>query len=72
MRIVSFIEKELIIEKILLHLGLWYKSIKKNHDPPKNNSIKNISESQKSYNDCDSQVTKYEDEFSQINPYDEF
>ena len=36
MRIISFIEEEEIIKKILLHLNLW---MTKNHDPPPNDKI---------------------------------
>ena len=35
MRIISFIEEENIIEKILRHLGLWETH---NHDPPIQNA----------------------------------
>ena len=65
MRIISFIEEEIIIQKILKHLGLWHKNTKKNHDPPKSISVENASDNSPSnYNDCESQVTKYDDEFS--------
>jgi hypothetical protein len=65
MRIISFIEEEIIIQKILKHLGLWHKNTKKNHDPPKSISVENASDNSPSnYNDCGSQVTKYDDEFS--------
>jgi hypothetical protein len=68
MRIISFIEKEPVINKILKHLNLL--DLYKNHDPP------HISQSNEVFNDNlyyeESQVTKYEDEFSQVNPYDEF
>ena len=70
MRIISFIEKEPVINKILKHLNLL--DLYKNHDPPHTaNSDDGIFKDDQNYYD-ESQVTKYEDEFSQVNPYDEF
>ena len=63
MRIISFIEDSSTIKKILKHLNLW---IPINKSPP-NKSLKFSS----SDFDCASQI-EYEDEYSQINPYENF
>ena len=70
MRIISFIEEAALIKKILIHLNLWMKY----HDPPTMNKTSNhtyIEEYQEEPSYEESQF-KYEDEFSQVNPYDDF
>ncbi len=69
MRIISFIEEEAVINKILKHLNLL--DVNKNHDPPHaSDSNDSIFHDDQNYYD-ESQVTKYEDEFSQVNPYED-
>lgn len=65
MRIISFIEDKKTIKKILKHLNLW---LPDNKSPPKNN-INNTSAA--SDFDCGSQI-EYEEDYSQINPYEDF
>lgn len=68
MRIISLIEDKETIKKILVHLGLWET---RNHDPPpgKVNMPKYIPElpelPEMVYDDF-SQLTPYDDEYSQI------
>lgn len=66
MRIVAFIEDEYLIKKILKHLNLWFSE---NKSPPK--TTKNIFSSESVEYDCGSQI-EYEDDYSQINPYEDF
>jgi hypothetical protein len=65
MRIISFIEDELTIKKILKHLNLW---LPDNKSPPKKNHKLTTTTSDF---DCGSQI-EYEDDYSQINPYEDF
>jgi hypothetical protein len=84
MRIISFIEDELTVKKILKHLGLW---MTYNHGPP-SDSVSNSKEHMQlnrsiewweSVNDISVQEIydesnchmPYEDEYSQVTPYDE-
>lgn len=84
MRIISFIEDELTVKKILKHLGLW---MTYNHGPP-SDSVSNSKEHmqlnrsiewwesvndisvQEIYDESNCQMP-YEDEYSQVTPYDE-
>jgi len=83
MRIISFIEDDVTIKKILRHLGLW---MPLNHDPPssENNRIAlhiqphrsfkwwealNRVSGDKDYGDRIVQMP-YEDEYSQLTPYE--
>ena len=82
MRIISFIEDEAAIKKILMHLDLWTM----NHDPPSEGKDRiaihiqshrsfewweavNHASSNNIYNDRILQ-TPYEDEYSQLTPYE--
>ena len=79
MRIISFIEEEAVIKKILTHLNLWLPG----HDPPKNNKplqktpFSNILDIDfnnippKNQQDYISQMP-YEDEYSQEIIYDDY
>jgi len=83
MRIISFIEDDITIKKILMHLGLW---MTLNHDPPlgENDRIAlhiklhrsfewweavNHVSGDEDYNDGIIQIP-YEDEYSQLTPYE--
>lgn len=79
MRIISFIEEEAAIKKILKHLNLWMPNI---HDPPEPN--KGVAGTRFSYIleinlDASLQVLQeeiishipYEDDYSQLTPYDD-
>jgi len=68
MRIISFIEDKETIKKILCHLGLWET---RNHDPPpckvdmhKYYSI--FRKLKKRFYDDFSQLTPYDDDYSQV------
>jgi len=68
MRIISFIENKETIKKILVHLGLWET---RNHDPPlcKGNVhkyIPDLPEIKETVYDDFSQLTPYEDDYSQV------
>jgi len=83
MKIISFIEDDAIIKKILMHLGLW---MPLNHDPPLGEydrvalyiqphrifewweAVNRVS-GDEDYNDRIVQ-TPYEDEYSQLTPYE--
>jgi hypothetical protein len=65
MRIIAFIEDKVLIRKILKHLDLWMPC---NNSPPK----KSVTYAHNDWcQDYESQI-EYEDNYSQINPYDEF
>ena len=82
MRIISFVEDDATIKKILMHLGLWTM----NHDPPsgeKDRIVMHIQPhrsfewweavNQASGNDIYKDrilQTPYEDEYSQLTPYE--
>ena len=74
MRIISFIEDEESIKKILKHLNLWMT----NHDPPENETNHlpvhiewwETKEDQDSFVEDDYQAP-YEDEYSQLTPYED-
>lgn len=69
MHIISFVEDSDLIKKILKHLNLWLPT---NNSPPKNNSVNyNINKSYLPDYNSFSQI-EYEDDYSQINPYDEY
>jgi hypothetical protein len=67
MRIISFIEDKETIKKILVHLGLWET---RNHDPPLRKVdmryIQDIPKIKEKVYDDFSQLTPYEDEYSQV------
>ncbi len=65
MKIVSFIEDNNIIKKILKHLNLW--NIQ-NNSPPRPSKITQNNDSEPDY--CGSQI-EYEDDYSQLNPYED-
>ena len=65
MSIISFIEDAVLIKKILNHLNLW---LPDNKSPPK---INNKFSSTTSDFDCSSQI-EYEDNYSQLNPCEDF
>ena len=83
MRIISFIEDDATIKKILMHLGLW---MHLNHDPPsgENDRIALHIQPHRSFEwweavnrvsgdeDYDDRIvqTPYEDEYSQLIPYE--
>ena len=69
MKIISIIEDENIIKKILKHLNLW---LPDNKSPPKNFGQNFSSKTYENHNDydCGSQI-EYEDDYSQINPFEE-
>jgi len=65
MRIIAFIEDKVLIRKILKHLDLWMPC---NNSPPK----KSVTYAHNDWcQDYESQI-EYEDNYSQLNPYDEF
>ena len=68
MRIISFIEDKETIKKILVHLGLWET---RNHDPPPrkvdmHKYIKDLPEIKETVYDDFSQLTPYDDDYSQV------
>jgi len=69
MRIISFVEDNDLIKKILKHLNLWLPS---NNSPPKNNSATyNCNRAHLPNYDSCSQI-EYEDNYSQVNHFDDF
>ena len=64
MRIIAFIEDKVLIKKILKHLNLWMPC---NNSPPKKFATYDQNDWCQDY---ESQI-EYEDNYSQINPYDE-
>jgi hypothetical protein len=79
MRIISFIEDEAAIKKILIHLNLW---LPDNHDPPPGSIMLQVQphrsfewwEAVNQVSDLeyvdDSMQKPYEDDFSQQTPYE--
>jgi hypothetical protein len=66
MRIISFIEDKETIKKILVHLGLWET---RNHDPPTKKTIEAnhiVPELPEMVYDDFSQLTSYDDDYSQV------
>jgi hypothetical protein len=66
MRIISFIEDKETIKKILVHLGLWET---RNHDPPTKKTIEAnhiVPELPEMVYDDFSQLTPYDDDYSQV------
>lgn len=79
MRIISFIEEEDLIQKILKHLNLW---ITGNHDPPHQAKTTGGTQFSNIFEidfDVSSQIMQeelipqmpYENEYSQVIPYDD-
>ena len=81
MRIIAFIEEEAVIKKILTHLNLWLSG----HDPPEKDTISQKTNFSSildiDFNDVSLRIrqeampppqTPYEDEYSQITPYDDY
>ena len=79
MRIISFVEEEAVIKKILIHLNLWLPG---NHDPPEEDKplqttieYGNILEVE--FDTCQPTYeepiyrTPFEDAYSQISPFDD-
>lgn len=69
MRIISFVEDSETIKKILVHLGLWEA---RNHDPPPKKTLKAnhidriVPELPEAVCDDFSQLTPYDDDYSQV------
>jgi hypothetical protein len=74
MRIISFIEDEVTIKKILKHLNLWDTRV---HDPPNTkinilNKVTIISEFSYFTDTVNIPLNTYEDDYSQLSSYDDY
>jgi hypothetical protein len=70
MKIISFIEDEATIKKILKHLDLW---MPMNHDPPSRKDLSMHIQPHRSFEWWENKISNmpYEDEYSQLTPYED-